>query len=606
MRIQYVILHAVLLLTGGTNLANADLLAYWSFNNVTGGMVRDEVRGRHGRFHGTAATINSRFGNALDLDGKSGYVSVKNHRTFDVSRPFSVSVWAKVAQLTRKDQTIISKGISAWTLSRHNKTDFIRFAGNNPDRYPKEGWALVGETNINDNKWHHYAAVYTVSQASLYIDSKRVASMIIDKPINVNPENVCIGFGPDQGRGQVGRGRYWPGLVDDVLMFDHALTEQEVVAIYESDAETFVIERMGALHGVVGQIDALLEKHDPGRVVSFINQKLMEFRRLKEKSRQKVTELHTRVLSDIYSRLAQAQALQDISLQEIAKTYQTLVLLGFCSEHCTPALVWLHKYSPKQEYLDIVRGSLRSTNKVTWNLSYMAGDFAGQHDWPAFQLFVEAVLSDTPNANGYAWALWKGLSQETNWANRLLEYSREIPTLNAFFRIARSQQAETALQHGRHRQAERLFRDVLNYCKSPRDRAQCEYRICECLMKEGRHLEAITALDSFIHARETISDAHTRKAILLKGRAYLQQNKIVQAQNIFQQYTSAYPNTERSPEAFFLLAYCQMLLKRPQGASASVQTVYRDYPDSSSAILAALSLDRLIRVREKGPINTGR
>jgi hypothetical protein len=82
-----------------------------------------------------------------------------------------------------------------------------------------------GATPVADNEWHHVAGTYDGSNATLYIDG--IADTIVEATgkISTNPQNLFL------GENSQARGRYFKGLLDDVCIYDRALSDAEVAQL---------------------------------------------------------------------------------------------------------------------------------------------------------------------------------------------------------------------------------------------------------------------------------------------------------------------------------------------------------------------------------------
>lgn len=82
------------------------------------------------------------------------------------------------------------------------------------------GSAPVNPTQINDEQWHHIVCIWDDGDMSMYIDGEFIHS---DDGSTVDFEMTYIYLG------QMASGtRYFTGLMDDVQIYNHALTETEV------------------------------------------------------------------------------------------------------------------------------------------------------------------------------------------------------------------------------------------------------------------------------------------------------------------------------------------------------------------------------------------
>jgi hypothetical protein len=117
--------------------------------------------------------------------------------------------------------TIVAKGDNAWRLSTINQDKKFHFSVNDWNRTA----GLNGSTTINADEWHHLAAVYNGSVLQLYIDGKLDASQPWTGGIGKNDSDVLIGENAQQS------GRFFNGLIDDVRIYNHALSESEIKAL---------------------------------------------------------------------------------------------------------------------------------------------------------------------------------------------------------------------------------------------------------------------------------------------------------------------------------------------------------------------------------------
>lgn len=90
------------------------------------------------------------------------------------------------------------------------------------------GWWLGDGANVEDaaaleaGKWQHVAGTYdaTSGQFRLYVDGRVVISSRTRRVPNDTGDPLIIGNG--------GNGTFWKGLIDDVRIWDHALTPKEI------------------------------------------------------------------------------------------------------------------------------------------------------------------------------------------------------------------------------------------------------------------------------------------------------------------------------------------------------------------------------------------
>ncbi|MBC8468733.1 MAG: LamG domain-containing protein [Planctomycetes bacterium] len=83
---------------------------------------------------------------------------------------------------------------------------------------------LYGKRSVNDGQWHHIAGIYDGSKMYIIIDGNEDSSQPASGRINTNNAPVYIGENSEN------TGRFWNGMIDDVRVYNYALTKEEVEA----------------------------------------------------------------------------------------------------------------------------------------------------------------------------------------------------------------------------------------------------------------------------------------------------------------------------------------------------------------------------------------
>jgi hypothetical protein len=161
-------------------------------------------------------------GQAFSLDGVSSYVSIPDSPLLDsLTSSLTIEAWIRVNQFPDGLWTaIVTKGDSSWRLHRYGNTSKLSFDTDGP------GAELVSNGSVDDGQWHHVAAVYDGTHKYLYVDGALDASRPATGFIHQNSYPVCIGGNAEAP------GRIWNGLIDEVSIYNRALTASEIQAIY--------------------------------------------------------------------------------------------------------------------------------------------------------------------------------------------------------------------------------------------------------------------------------------------------------------------------------------------------------------------------------------
>lgn len=192
-----------------TTGANAQLIHHYTFDS--GSVAIDSIGGANGTLFGGASII----GGALLLDGSSGYVETLGNHIVPTSGNFTISMFARQTVSSNGFVELISQGdLGSRFFFGHDPAGNFRVAPNNSSSslFPTDGG------------YHNYALTYQGSTANLYVDGALVETF----------SGISYGAGGTNTR--FGRqfdpfGEYFNGLIDDVRIYNSALSSAEIHAI---------------------------------------------------------------------------------------------------------------------------------------------------------------------------------------------------------------------------------------------------------------------------------------------------------------------------------------------------------------------------------------
>jgi hypothetical protein len=97
-------------------------------------------------------------------------------------------------------------------------------------------WAFTPDATIEDGLWHHIALVRSGSTAELYFDGVQLGGelAVSGTPLDIDAGGLVFGLDQDVVGGGFDAGEGWAGAMDNLRLFDGALTEVEI--------ETFALE----------------------------------------------------------------------------------------------------------------------------------------------------------------------------------------------------------------------------------------------------------------------------------------------------------------------------------------------------------------------------
>ena len=223
--------------------ASADLVGFWEFEDADGGVIKDSSgNGYNGMIVGGADVVTDPVRGQVLRNVAGGSVDLFNVPNpvpgFAANSSITLAAWVKpeassltnwdyVIQLGRNgDNPIVSLGVTTdGRIASYAETDQ---PGGNLDQVNVFSGAVEGGNTVFES-WHHIAVVYdrATDTATTYIDG--VADATTD--ISLLQDDYAFTWtsaflGTDQGGGRV-----YVGLMDDVVVFNQALTEIEIQAV---------------------------------------------------------------------------------------------------------------------------------------------------------------------------------------------------------------------------------------------------------------------------------------------------------------------------------------------------------------------------------------
>ncbi len=194
------------------------LIAHWNAEN---GAVDVTDNGHDGVFNGNATTVaGGPFGNAFTFDGVGDYINIGDELDM-VSSDFTLAAWIKGDPTMDQWGRIIDKGFaSAYAFGRRSFTNAVGFEFLNSG---SQGNGFGTTTNLIDNTWHHVAVTKAGTTVTIYADGDAENTETVSSAIQNGALPLLIGANP--GEGITG---FWKGLLDELRIYDRALTSGEI------------------------------------------------------------------------------------------------------------------------------------------------------------------------------------------------------------------------------------------------------------------------------------------------------------------------------------------------------------------------------------------
>ncbi len=211
------------------NQLTSGLVGLWSFNgsDLSGTTAYDRSgQGNNGTLTNGPSVYPGKVGQALNFDGTNDYVSLPALPS--VTAPYSVSFWMKPTGGLSSGNTVVSlRGANSFPkflLMTNNK--LLAYAGGEKYRY---GTRVFSSSDLNT--WWH--VVFVVADSAALTNWKIYLNGIDDT--GTPGANTGLYYDPSTF-GTVGNdiaGQYFDGALDEVRIYNRALSASEVAALYQ-------------------------------------------------------------------------------------------------------------------------------------------------------------------------------------------------------------------------------------------------------------------------------------------------------------------------------------------------------------------------------------
>lgn len=231
MKKQKITLFSFLLISLGifAQVPSSGLVAYYKFN---GNANDSSGYGNHGSVNGASLTTD-RFGNtnsAYHFNGTSDYILVSANSSIQPANALSVSVWFKSESNTIQWQPIVCKHISS-----SFPYDSYYLGTGTPSPVNNRWYGVISNTNnVSQNAISKSTAFNVWTLLTFTYDGSSIRTYINGVLDTTNSFTGSIGYssaGLYIGHNGIG-GQFFKGSIDDVMIYNRALTNNEITNIY--------------------------------------------------------------------------------------------------------------------------------------------------------------------------------------------------------------------------------------------------------------------------------------------------------------------------------------------------------------------------------------
>jgi len=221
------VITTVMLLTGvawAQKVVTDGLIGFWTLDKDTidGNTVSDSLGKNHGEIFGDPEIVEGKINGALEFDGKDDYIDLPN---MENEVAVTMELWTKLRDsLSAPDNrglvssTLWQAGVVHFKMNPEFPVLVDKADGGKVNTLPKI-------QNLEQDRWYHcaYTCDTEKNELMLYIDGE-LMNTAASGTTPVDLTSLRIGSEFD--------GRYFPGTLDEIRIYNRALSEDEIKQNY--------------------------------------------------------------------------------------------------------------------------------------------------------------------------------------------------------------------------------------------------------------------------------------------------------------------------------------------------------------------------------------
>jgi hypothetical protein len=196
------------------------LVAAYGFSEGSGTTTADASGNAFtGAISGAAWSASGRFGSALSFDGVDDWVTVSDAAALDLTTGMTLQAWVNPSTLSGWRTAVLKEapGALAYALYAHDNAPrpAVTVTVGGIDR------SALGTAALPLNTWTHLAATYDGTTLRMFVNGVQVGTLALSGPLTTSAGVLRIG-------GNAVWGEYFSGLIDEVRIYNRALTAAEI------------------------------------------------------------------------------------------------------------------------------------------------------------------------------------------------------------------------------------------------------------------------------------------------------------------------------------------------------------------------------------------
>ena len=212
-----------------------ELLARWPLDEAAGDVVQDIIGGRNGEIaSGDLSWVPAKFDNGLQFDG-TGYVEVTKDPELELADSVTLTAWVNFDDVSGR-QDVVSYADS-YAIIKESDSTFRGFIY-------QGGWPMAnGTTAIDAGEWYFAAMTYDSTDIKIYVNGELDGTAGAPGEILFQGAPFWFGGAP----ADPGQPWFFKGILDEVEIWNRAMTEEEVMEVYQNPPLSSPVDSKGKL-----------------------------------------------------------------------------------------------------------------------------------------------------------------------------------------------------------------------------------------------------------------------------------------------------------------------------------------------------------------------
>jgi len=230
-----VVLNLLILCFSSAVLSAPKLIARWPLDEGSGNVIKDVVGGNDGEFvGGKLQWVSAKFEKGLEFPGENIHVAIEKNPDLESADSVTLALWVNFSKVGSRGD-IVSYDDSYAIITDTSVFKAFIHQGN---------WPMAnGATPIVTGEWYFAAMTYDGKNVNIYVNGEPDGT--IAAPGSIAYQNTELWFGAAPA--DPGQAWYLNGILDEVEIWDKAMTEDEIMSLYKNPPISSAVNSNGKL-----------------------------------------------------------------------------------------------------------------------------------------------------------------------------------------------------------------------------------------------------------------------------------------------------------------------------------------------------------------------